>query len=323
MGWSRATTNKRKLSKEDQLRGKVIQCNEGKSPDNEVNKPTPKKQKVNQRASKGSERKNSTKSVNGKREASKDKSMVTAVFTENEDVVTLQVEGDFDSEFEDGEIVNDGMEEKRNENQNRLIKSYGDGGEGTSAPRANEIVQSSITTNNQPVEFSLMEQPRQEVLRMEDINRAIQQSRESAEKTEKEEMDVVTKKIAGETFALVKEMMEQAGIMDAASLVKKQIIESKKQSQSIGSKGTATGMTLTVHRRDTGESLSQIDTASEMTIYENAVKDNTMCGKVKVTRFSSSSDEGLDTSDESNIEMFDQLHHFNVNDSVLSGGKPS
>ena len=187
------------------------------------------------------------------------------------------------------------------------------------------MVQSSVTTNNQLVEFGSREQPRQDELRMEDINRAIQQSREEAEKAEKEkeEMDVVTKKIAGETFALVKEMMEQAGIMDAASLVKKQIIESKKQSQSTGGKGTATGMSSNINRRDAGESLGQTDTASEMTIYENAIKDNTMSGKVKVTRFSSSSDKGLDTSDETNFEVLDRSHRFNVNDSVVPGGKPS
>ena len=42
-------------------------------------------------------------------------------------------------------------------------------------------------------------------------------------KKDQEELEVVTKKIAGETFALVKELMQESGLFDAASLIKSRL----------------------------------------------------------------------------------------------------
>ena len=55
-------------------------------------------------------------------------------------------------------------------------------------------------------------------------------------KPEQEEMEDVTEKIAGKMFALVEEMMEQSGFLDAASLVKEHLNKSCSEEQSAAKK---------------------------------------------------------------------------------------
>ena len=112
---------------------------------------------------------------------------------------------------------------------------------------------------------------------------------------------MVTKKIVGETFALVKEMMEKSGIFDVASLVKDQLNKSMNDTSNGGKQQT--GNSQFSQTDDTGSQLS------EMTVYENAVRDNTK--QKENNRGSTSSEDGLDTSDETNFEGGETANQLN------------
>ena len=192
-----------------------------------------------------------------------------AVYQEDQDVVTLQVEQD--SDFEEGELVQVTKKNSFEGNQQNLNTS-------------------ACTISNE----AELEQAR------------LYKERELArKKADEEELQVVSKRIAGGTFALVKNMMQESGLLDAASLVKNQMTQ-----------GVVVQQTPVIVReqpqqkkRKTGE-LSQSD--SDTTIYERAVKDATVEKSKQVVdqnildrnnRLSNSSEEGVfDTSDETNGE---------------------
>ena len=130
-----------------------------------------------------------------------------------------------------------------------------------------------------------------------------------AKEQEEREVDQVMKKIAGETFALVKEMMQESGILEVAQMFKGQKAKDNKEERvepttsGVRSKQPAPRGELTFSR-------------SETTIYENAVHRQN-----NPNRMSSSSEEPepMDTSDETDLLNL-QLDNFHpVEPDFLTG----
>ena len=139
-------------------------------------------------------------------------------------------------------------------------------------------------------------------------------------KSDEEDLTEVTKKIAGETFALVKDMMEKSGIMNVADMVKDQLEQINKAKD--------------CKEKSNAAQKGETETASVTTVYENAVEDQTqarvnvndMFGNSKRISSSSEDGEGLDTSDESNFGLISQVNQINLHDLInsgdQSGGRP-
>ena len=184
-------------------------------------------------------------------------------FREDNDYVTIQVDG-LDGEFEEGEIE-EGVELieccATNKNASATMVRDKDAG----IPSVSEL-ETEVATMSM-------------------------QARNKANNNDDEDLQVVTKKIAGETFTLVKEMMEKSGIFDAASLVKDQLNKLMNEGNNVGK--CLIGNSQFSQTDDTGSQLS------ETTVYENTVRDNTK--KKETNRGSTFSEEGLDTSDETNF----------------------
>ena len=138
---------------------------------------------------------------------------MTATYQEDQDVVTLQVEQD--NEFEEGEI---GLRTP------------------PLAGPTNHNASAKISENFNEIDF---------------INHA-KELEETRKKLDEEELKIVSKRIAGETFALVKEMMEESGLLNTASMVK----DVKDHLSKSGDQGP----------RRTGE--HPLTSTSETTIYE-------------------------------------------------------
>ena len=141
------------------------------------------------------------------------KNTVTAAYQEDQDVVTLQVEQD--NEFKEGEIG---------------LKTPPPAGS------ANCNASAKISENINEIDF---------------INNA-KELEETRNKSDEEELKIVSKRIAGETFALVKEMMEESELLSTASMVK----DVKDHLSKSGEQGP----------RRTGE--HPLTSTSETTIYE-------------------------------------------------------
>ena len=123
---------------------------------------------------------------------------------------------------------------------------------------------------------------------------------------EKEELENMTKKIAGQTFALVKEMMEDSSFMEAALYMKKQMT-SPKENNAVRVEAVAVSAAPQDRMLRRG---IEFDNNSVTTIYDNAVRN-----EISKNYLSSSSEGeglGLDTSDESNDTN-------NFNQSMLTG----
>ena len=132
-------------------------------------------------------------------------------------------------------------------------------------------------------------------------------------KSDEEDLTEVTKKIAGETFALVKDTMEKSGIMNVADMVKDQLEQINK--------------TKDCKRISNAAQKGEMETASVTKVYENAVEDQTqarvnvndMFGNSKRISSSSEDGEGLDTSDESNFGLISQVNQINLHNLINSG----
>ena len=154
------------------------------------------------------------------KKAKKGKMTAAAVYQEDQDVVTLQVEQD--SEFEDGEIVlptEVQRGEARNSNASALITENVD-------------------------ELEKFRQAKEDEL--------------SRKQADEEELKIVSKRIAGETFALVKEMMEESGLLETATVMKD--VKERLKKSTVGEKET-----------NKGEITNPLTSTSETTIYERAV----------------------------------------------------
>ena len=103
-------------------------------------------------------------------------------------------------------------------------------------------------------------------------------------------------------------MMEESGILDAASLMRQQLNKKDDEPR--------------CRRGEYGE----IETLSESTIYKKAVQsncDNAGVLKQKGKRGSASSDEieQLDTSDETNGDLVGQIDRMQINDFITTGAE--
>ena len=218
-----------------------------------------------------------------------------ARFRDDNKFVTLQVEG-MDQEFEEGEIGFHPLDQV------------------TAGPSA---VQPSVTAPREAEMNSNANRVLPVTYTQHEMNAAIADARRVADmkKAEDEkELQEVTKRIAGQTFALVKEM---SGFLDAASMVKEHLNRSQGEAveQSSSSKG---------------EHLSrEQDSQSVSTIYEKAVVTEVVGPaepNVTPKRVSTSSEdtEQMDTSDETNFDIVGQIDQLHLNDIITAGGgRPS
>ena len=223
---------------------------------------------------------------------------VTAQFEEDNDFVTLNVELG-EKEFEEGEIEEINTSEKEKAKQPEV---------GPSQPNTNASA-NVIPEHVQRVDDAIAEINRQERLRIE---------RQRAK--DEEELQVVSKRIAGETFSLVKEMMEQSGILDAANLIKDQM--SRPVANQRFNEGQARKRPGVQGNASLATEAS--DYRSETTIYENTVRgdmqinreergiDNVLKPNQSVKFNSLLEEETLDTSDETNLDMTAQLDQLQI-----------
>ena len=192
--------------------------------------------------------------------------VATAQVLEENEVVTIHVGQQLDEEFpEEGEVSSD--EEIEFE----------------TVVEPENINESATTTDlfKNNAKRTLAEKGQQETA-----------ATETATISDEKELQM-RKQIAGETFELVKNMMQESGLLEAASLIKKNINREKMQSVINNDK----------NKNQKGEALSRYnDTMSETTVYENAVQREVNQDVNNTTdshQFSSSSEEGaLDSSDE-------------------------
>ena len=135
----------------------------------------------------------------------KGKSVTQATYEDDGDVVTLQIEqgeNDFD------ELLPPPL----------TSMADGNGSSGST----DQNVNSSATIRQWDADLGRVE---------------FERKKAEEQRREEKELQVVSKKIAGETFALVKEMMEQSGFFDAATMVKEQLKQKPTEQQPVRNAG--------------------------------------------------------------------------------------
>ena len=235
----------------------------------------------------------------------------------------MEVQANFEKEFKDGEIEEGGSAATGGCEQLPTVNEVG----GFQTDETLNQNGSATVRNPRTLEVDAV---------IAEINR--KRREELQKRNDEEELQVVSKHISGETFALVKEMMEKSGIFDAASLVKDQLNKSASDEQERLTKPSHQTKKTNLNR-GRGE---LIDDSSVTTVYENAVGDETNetanrektpvdlngsghRNSVKSVKFNSSSEEeALDTSDEMNEEIARQVDHMQISNFVAldpSGGR--
>ena len=212
-------------------------------------------------------------------------------FVEDDEYVSYTIEGqdDFNSETEEGEIADGEITFKSTDADGPVLGECSQ-----SCAEVDEDPTSEVGNFNGSASI--------------DIETYRERKRKEKQKEDKE-MAQVTKRIAGETFALVKDMMQESGLFEAASLIKSNLVNSQPVAKgpSVNKKGRLN---------------NSINSDSEMTIYERAVLDQTGEALMNVSankegspllpvdpnnRLSSSSEEPMDMSDKNGIEMGDMI----------------
>ena len=128
-----------------------------------------------------------------KKKRKENKAVATATYEENDEFVTLQVEG-IDQDFEDGEL--------RMELQFELMA------------RAVNFNTSATISHPKPARADDSQSQSSEAWQARQTGEASSvKDKRNNSNNEDEELQEVTKKIAGETLALVKDMMEKSGLL--------------------------------------------------------------------------------------------------------------
>ena len=248
-----------KTTKQNAVAKKKARVNNGIL-DNEVNKSdsrsTPQKRKTNDTERKSMEPKTSSKKA---KEKAVEETEVN--FTEDDEEVTFHVRACDNKFLEDGELSSDDEEEAMDFEMEEA---------GTSDANNNALIAE----------------------KGESSARSKEAETESSEKEKETDIELQSK-IAGQTFQMVKDLMEKSGMFEAANLIAMQFNKEGKQNKERDSQP------MRNDEKEKGQSVVG-SSNSLTTIYENTVPFNKR--KSEVINMSSS-DEAMDTSDDLAVEQ--------------------
>ena len=227
-------------------------------------------------------KKSTIKVTPAKKRKSTKESKITASFPEEDEFVSITVKGHDDFDMEEGEITEMSNQNIAVKNQEALETRENLTAEVMQPQTGNLNAGQGATTgpsgSQDQTEPNFNESANITELLTAEFAATMEMRKRNEKEKEEAEMSQVTKRIAGEIFALVRDMMQESGLFEMASIMKDQSSKAAKQKKK---------------SRDKGETSILNHSASETTIYDNAIQ-----RKMDHNNLSSSSDEPMDTSDE-------------------------